>query len=187
MVVKITWYCASRTVIFANDFTAQPYTAICDGEVRESDLLNLLLEGRLPGQLPDAVPAIVTASIQNEDVAREIIGEVVAAVRSASVPMPLEALADRAIRTLGHDRTIGSNWAGTGGFRDLLTRHLPEDVRMTEQPPYLAFEVRRAVEAPTPAPRIEAPQAAVQIHVAQPQPVETRFALGRKRRIDSFK
>ena len=169
---------ARRTVIFANDFTAQPYTAICDGEVRESDLLNLLLEGRLPGQLPGAVPAIVTTSIQNEDVAREIIGEVVAAVRTASVPMPLEALADRAIRALGHDRTIGSNWAGTGGFRDLLTRHLPEDIRMTEQPPYLAFEVRRAVESPILTQRIEAPQPAAPVQTTpapQPPQAEPRF------------
>ncbi len=169
---------ARRTVIFANDFTAQPYTAICDGKVQESDLLNLLLEGRLPGQLPDAAPAVLTTSIQNEDVAREIITEVVNAVRSASVPMPLEALADRAIRALGHDRTIGSNWAGTGGFRDLLNRHLPEDVRMTEQPPYLAFEVRRAVEATAPAPRIEAaPVQAAPVLVAQPAPpaAEPRF------------
>jgi NYN domain len=150
---------ARRTVIFANDFTAQPYTAICDGEVRESDLLNLLLEGRLPGQA-DTAPAVLTASIHNEDLARDIIGEVVNAVRSAAGPMPLEALADRAIRVLGHDRTVGGNWAGTGGFRDLLTRHLPEDVRLTEQPPYLAFELRRTVEAAAPAPRIEAAPAA---------------------------
>jgi NYN domain len=172
---------ARRTVIFANDYTAQPYTAICDGEVRESDLINLLLEGRLPGQLPDAVPAVVTTSIKNEDVARDIIAEVVNAVRSASVPMPLEALADRAIRALGHDRTIGSNWAGTGGFRDLLNSHLPDDVRMTEQPPYLAFEVRRSVEAPVAVPRLEAaPVVAVTavqpVQVAVQQPVaEPRF------------
>jgi NYN domain len=177
---------ARRTVIFANDFTAQPYTAICDGEVRESDLLNLLLEGRLPGQLPDAAPAVLTTSIQNEDVAREVIGEVVNAVRSAAVPMPLEALADRAIRAIGHDRTIGSNWAGTGGFRDLLMRHLPDDIRLTEQPPYLAFEARRAVETPAPVSRLEA-QPTPPVHAAaaaaeapvalasQPQQTEPRF------------
>jgi hypothetical protein len=167
---------ARRTVIFANDFTAQPYTAICDGEVRESGLLNLLLEGRLPGQLPDAAPAILTASMQNEDAAREIIHEVVNAVRSASVPMPLEALADRAIRALGHDRTIGSSWAGTGGFRDLLNRHLPEDIRLTEQPPYLAFEVRRSVEATPAAQWLEAAPLAASVHTSPTaQPSEPRF------------
>ena len=39
---------ARRTVIFANDFTAAPYTAISDGEVRESDLIELMLAGELP-------------------------------------------------------------------------------------------------------------------------------------------
>ena len=39
---------ARRTVIFANDFTAAPYTAISDGEVRESDLIALILSGEMP-------------------------------------------------------------------------------------------------------------------------------------------
>ena len=39
---------ARRTVIFANDFTAAPYTAISDGEVREADLIALILNGELP-------------------------------------------------------------------------------------------------------------------------------------------
>ena len=41
---------ARRTVIFANDFTAAPYTAISDGEVRESDLIALILNGELPDE-----------------------------------------------------------------------------------------------------------------------------------------
>ena len=41
---------ARRTVIFANDFTAAPYTAISDGEVRESDLIELILAGELPAE-----------------------------------------------------------------------------------------------------------------------------------------
>ena len=45
---------ARRTVIFANDNTAAPYTAICDGEIRESDLIALLLEGRLGAETPVA-------------------------------------------------------------------------------------------------------------------------------------
>ena len=40
---------ARRTVIYSNDNTAAPYTAICDAEIRESDFLALLLEGQLPG------------------------------------------------------------------------------------------------------------------------------------------
>ena len=38
---------ARRTVVYANDHTATPYTAISDGEVREADLINLLMEGRI--------------------------------------------------------------------------------------------------------------------------------------------
>src|SRR5262245_34784101 len=36
---------ARRTVVFANDFTAAPYTAICDGEIREAALIELILAG----------------------------------------------------------------------------------------------------------------------------------------------
>ena len=138
---------ARRTVIFANDYTAAPYTAISDGEVREADLINLLLEGKLPGHKDGDEPAVITASVQNESIARAIIAEVVAAVRSSPMPLPLEALADRALRTLGHDKTIATNWAGAGSFRELLLKSLPEEIRLTDQPPYLAFEVRRALPA----------------------------------------
>jgi hypothetical protein len=135
---------ARRTVIFANDFTAAPYTALSDGEVRESDLVNLLLEGRLPGQSDGSQPIAITASMQTEIVRKEIVADVVANVRAASgAPVPLEVLADRAIRALGHERTAGSNWAGAGSFRELLLQALPGDVRLTEQPPYLAYEYRR--------------------------------------------
>lgn len=136
---------ARRTVIFANDYTAAPYTAISDGEIREADLIGLLLEGRLPGQKVGDAPAVITASAQNETIAHDIIAEVVGAVRTSAVPLPLEALADRAMRALGHDKTIATNWAGAGSFRELLLRALPDDIRLTDQPPYLAFEVRRTL------------------------------------------
>jgi hypothetical protein len=146
---------ARRTVIFANDYTAAPYTAISDGEVREADLISLLLEGKLPGQKEGEAPAIITASAQNETIAHDIIAEVVGAVRTSAVPLPLEALADRAMRALGHDKTIASNWAGAGSFRELLLKALPDDIRLTDQPPYLAFEVRRTlpVEMPLDQPK----------------------------------
>jgi NYN domain len=169
---------ARRTIIFANDYTAAPYTAISDGEIRESDLIGLLLEGKLPGQKDGEAPAVITASAQNEAIAHDIIAEVVGAVRTSAVPLPLEAIADRAIRALGHDKTIGTNWAGTGGFRELLLRALPSDIRLTEQPPYLAFEVRRALpaepafEAPRQIPRAEPQQAPAseQLRQARPAP-----------------
>jgi hypothetical protein len=146
---------ARRTVIFANDYTAAPYTAISDGEIRESALIGLLLEGRLPGQKEGEQPAVITASAQNETIAQEILAEVIGSVRTSPVPLPLEALADRAMRALGHDKTIATNWAGAGSFRELLLKGLPEDIKLTDQPPYLAFEVRRTlpVEAPAMAPK----------------------------------
>ena len=133
---------ARRTVIFANDHTAAPYTAISDGEVRESDLLKLLLDGKITTTVGTA-PAIAVSSASIDAIRDEIILDVVANVRATSSPLPLEVLADRAMRALGHDKTIGTNWAGAGNFRELLARALPEDVRMTAAAPYLVFDVRQ--------------------------------------------
>ena len=51
----------------------------------------------------------------------------------------------------GHEKTIATGWAGSGSFRDLLTKGLPEDIRITGEPPYLAYDVRRHGD-PRPAP-----------------------------------
>lgn len=139
---------ARRTVIFANDYTAAPYTAISDGEVRESDLIALLLEGRPASQAEgnEALPAARAAlpsPAEIDTIRREIVKEVIEAVRSAGQPVPLEALADRAVRNLGHERTVGSAWGGTGSFRELLLKSLPEEVRLNEQPPYFVFDTGR--------------------------------------------
>jgi hypothetical protein len=145
---------ARRTVIYSNDHTAAPYTAICDAEIREASFLSLLVDGQLTNQSEtrteqQALPS--AASI--ESVRREILAEVANAVRAADQPMPLEALADRCVRILGHDKTAGSAWGGTGSFRDLLARGLPEDIRLTGNPPYFVYDAKRAVQ--TDAPRIE--------------------------------
>lgn len=132
---------ARRTVIFANDFTAAPYTAISDGEVREADLINLIMTGQIGDQREAGPIALSSSSV--EDVRREIINEVVAVVRGAPAPVPLEALAERAQRALGHDKTVATGWAGAGSFRELLAKGLPEDVRITAEPPFLAFDARR--------------------------------------------
>jgi hypothetical protein len=145
---------ARRTVIFANDFTAAPYTAISDGEIRESGLLTLLLEGKIAGPSEAAKPAQIASSAEIDIVRKEIIGEVVAGVRASGMPLPLEVLADRAMRALGHDKTVGTGWAGAGSFRDLLLQALPEDIRLTDQPPYLAFEARRQAAIAQPAPQV---------------------------------
>ncbi len=157
---------ARRTVIFANDHTAAPYTSISDGEVRESDLISLLLEGRVssdaePNNLIEAAssvePARVPSITQIEVLRRELVSEVAALVRQAGQPVPLEALADRLVRTLGHEKTVGSGWAGSGSFRDLLSRALPGELRLSSEPPYYVFDA--ALKAVEPAPAIAAPLA----------------------------
>lgn len=169
---------ARGTVVFANDHTAQPYTAIADGEVREADLISLLLEGRIGadgearngGEL-NAVPT----SAELEAMRKTIVAEVAGAVRSAQQPVPLEALADRAVRVLGHEKTVGSAWGGAGTFRDLLVRWLPEGVRLTETPPYFAYEptrhVAREIEA---RPEIRTEPRPVQ-RERRPDAVDSRF------------
>lgn len=150
---------ARRTVIFANDYTAAPYTAISDGEVRESDLIALLLEqqgdatGVAPGPMvaPQAKAPALTES-DREVIRHEIISDVIEAVRAAPSPVPLEVLADRAVRSIGHDRTVATSWAGAGGFRELLMQSLPDDMRLSEQPPYLVIDTRRHLQAKRSAP-----------------------------------
>ncbi|MGE5266588.1 MAG: NYN domain-containing protein [Deltaproteobacteria bacterium] len=158
---------ARRTVVFANDHTAAPYTAIADGEIRESNLISLLLEGTATTAEPETTSAIAAPANAPtlETVRREILAEVVSWVKSAGQPVPLEALADRAVRTLGHDRTVGTGWAGAGSFSNLLTKGLPAEIRLSDQPPYYVFdasrqlppqaEARRTLPQREPAPRTE--------------------------------
>lgn len=134
---------ARRTVVFANDHTAQPYTAISDGEVREADLISLLLEGRIGESESKAELKAPLTSADLATMRKEIVAEVVSIVKSAPQPVPLEALADRAVRSLGHDRTVGSGWGGAGSFRDLLAKGLPGDVKLSDQPPYFAIDLAR--------------------------------------------
>jgi hypothetical protein len=169
---------ARRTVIFANDQTVMPYTALCDGEVRESDLIALLLgtdinqivaqsqvqlsQGQLSMEVMTsaphrvAQPAPVSAPQNFTDLRHQIIGEVVASVRGTPVPVPLETLADRAVRTFGNDKTAGTHWAGAGTFRDLLRQDLPTDIRVSDQAPFVAFDTRRHGQM-SPAPAERAP------------------------------
>jgi NYN domain len=169
---------ARRTVIFANDHTATPYTAICDGEVREVDLIALLLgadaasvttagstravqHSVLTEAQPAHAPMPNNAPARLLDLRREIVAEVISGVRTSAAPIPLETLADRAVRLLGHDRTAGTNWAGAGTFRELLRQELPDDVRVSDQPPFVAYDARRqvAADAPTARQQTFAPEA----------------------------
>ena len=134
---------ARRTVVFANDFTAAPYTAICDGEVREAALIELILGGEAAEGSRDEAGAAPPGKARIEEARREILAEVIAGVRASASPVPLEALADRAVRALGHERTIATGWAGAGSFRELLRRSLPDEIKLTGDPPYLAFDPKR--------------------------------------------
>ena len=110
---------ARRTVIFSNDHTAAPYTAICDAEIREADLLSLLIDGQLTNQSSAREPQALPSAASIEALRNEILTEVANLVRAADAPVPLEALADRCVRVLGHEKTVGAAWGGTGSFRDL--------------------------------------------------------------------
>lgn len=142
---------ARRNIIFTNDHTASPYTAICDGEVRESDLLTLLMTGSLAPHeernKDSGLNADQASSAQLAEMRKEIISEVVDAVRAANQPMPLEAVADRAVRAIGHDKTAGTNWAGAGSFRELLVQNLPPELSISDQPPYFVFDAARQAAA----------------------------------------
>jgi hypothetical protein len=50
------------------------------------------------------------------------------------------------VRTRGYDKTVGSAWGGTGSFRDLLAKGLPEEIRLNNQPPYYVYDSSRAVQ-----------------------------------------
>ena len=53
---------ARRTVIYATEYTAAPYTAISDGEVREMDLIELLTQSRIGGSEATSAIDATTAS-----------------------------------------------------------------------------------------------------------------------------
>ncbi len=157
---------ARRTVVFANDHTAQPYTAISDGEIRESNLIALLLNNRLPGS--ESAPRELSASnaaipvIDIEEARRAILIEIVGHVRTAPQAVPLETLADRAVRMVGREKTVGTNWGGYGTFRDLLLAGLPDDIHLSDTAPYTVFDGNRHISAagllaPQLAPPLAAP------------------------------
>ncbi|MBA2125751.1 NYN domain-containing protein [Hyphomicrobium methylovorum] len=139
---------ARRTVVFANDHTAQPYTAISDGEVRESDLLALLTSrAAISGESPREIAQAPQPAIDVEAARKAILGEVIDFVRNAPQAVPLETLADRSVRVVGRDKTIGTNWGGHGSFRDLLLADLPDDIHLSDTAPYTVFDGNRHISA----------------------------------------
>lgn len=135
---------ARRTVIYVNEFTAVPYTAICDGEIRELDLVNFLIDGQVPETLPRPSEVATLAALTLREADRsEIVRQVVDIVRASDRPLAIEQVAERTQATLGHEKTIGTNWAGYGAFRALLADNLPRDLRITDDAPVLVYSIER--------------------------------------------
>jgi hypothetical protein len=171
---------ARRTVVFANDHTAQPYTAISDGEIREADLISLLLDGRLDAEPRVSGELREPTAAELEGVRKSIVAEVAGTVRAAQQPVPLEALADKAVRSLGHEKTVGSAWGGAGSFRDLLAKALPKDIKLTETPPYFAYEPQR--QAPREIEAQRRPEVTTEARIAPEPRMEPRFEAPQARR-----
>jgi len=131
---------AKRTVIFTNDNTVAPYTALSDGEIREADLISHLLNDQVSMESRAVLPASEATSSLRE----QITDLVVQAVLESDTPVPMEVLAERSTRALGHEKTVGTNWAGAGSFREFLVASLPESIKLTDKAPYFAFEAARA-------------------------------------------
>ncbi len=171
---------ARTTAIFANEHTATPYTAICDGEIRESELVRYLIEGHsFEAQSPREERNVRPSQAQSEAVgaedhgaaATDILAVVIATMEVSDHPVPIEQMADRVQRALGSERTVGSNWAGTGSFRSFLTQHLPDRIRLTPQQPYTLYIPERqqatAVETQV-APAAQQHQPEIQPVAVQP-------------------
>ncbi len=160
---------ARRTVVYANDHTAAPYTAISDGEIRESNLLSLLLNGRRTSEISTtttreiSAPRTAAQVIDVDAARRAILTEVVGYVRVAPQAVPLETLADRAVRMVGHEKTVGTQWGGYGSFRELLLAGLPDDIHLSDTAPYTVFDANRHISATgLISPQIALPQATVE-------------------------
>ena len=199
-----------RTVVYANENTAEIYKAFSDGWIEERDMIAFLLdetspimlEGRGPkpigelgydggrgalpqgsvsrspaqpvtsqpgyggyGSSPDGLkrrmsatpPASAAVQSLIEDfqtIGAEIRDFVVEVVRTSEKPVPIAYLADRAQKVLGHAKTLGTNWAASGGFLNFLNKTLPEGIKLTDAPPHFVFDANRhRMEEPAPQPQ----------------------------------
>ncbi len=198
-----------RTVVYANDSTAEIYKAFSDGWIDERDMISFLLDETVPLMLPQeraappraelgydgprtysqsvaAQPVIsalpvppppppapaqadvahaygmppqeppkrrlpsahANSAVQSliedfQSIGAEILNHVVEVVRSSEKPVPIAYLADRAQKILGHAKTLGTNWAGSGGFLNFLSATLPDDIRLTDKPPHFVYDPKR--------------------------------------------
>ncbi len=76
-------------------------------------------------------------------IGEEILDLVQDVVENSEKPVPLAYLADRAQKSLGHPKTIGTNWAGSGGFLNFLSQNLHSHFRLTEKPPHFVYDPQR--------------------------------------------
>jgi NYN domain len=88
-----------------------------------------------------ANPASQRAPVDFDSLRRQIVDIVKATLQEANDPVAIELLADRAQRSLGHELTVGTQWAGAGSFRAFLGQHLPQHLRVTEHAPYQVYTV----------------------------------------------
>lgn len=96
---------------------------------------------RLPaGHVNSAVQSLIE---DFQAIGAEILNLVIDVVRSSEKPVPIAYLADRAQKILGHAKTLGTNWAGSGGFLNFLNATLPEGLRLTDKPPHFVYDPTR--------------------------------------------
>jgi hypothetical protein len=84
-------------------------------------------------------------------ISAEILNLVVQAVGEAKKPVQIAYLANRAMKELGHAKTVGTNWAGCGGFLNFLSHNLPDHLRLSEAPPHCVYDPSRHQIEATPA------------------------------------
>jgi hypothetical protein len=188
-----------RTVVYANENTADIYRAFSDGWIEEREMMSFLLNETSPLMLqqervrpraelgyensraltqsitartpahpvaaqsgyagyeasPDPLkrrvapaPAPASPAVQSlmEDfqaIGAEISNLVIDVVQTSEKPVPIAYLADRAQKILGHAKTLGTNWAGSGGFLNFLNTTLPESLKLTDKPPHFVFDPKR--------------------------------------------
>jgi hypothetical protein len=95
---------------------------------------------RPPGHANSAVQSLIE---DFQVIGQEILLLVLDVVRTSEKPVPIAYLADRAQKILGHAKTLGTNWAGSGGFLNFLNATLPEGIRLTEKAPHFVYDPKR--------------------------------------------
>ena len=69
------------------------------------------LSGATTREINTQAPA---PAIDVEAARKAVVSEVIDFVRNAPQAVPLETLADRAVRIVGREKTVGTNWGGSG-------------------------------------------------------------------------